>query len=55
MMLFAQALVERGMLDGLILQVGNFAGSVTTTFQERPWLWAVVVLGVVLLLRKGKA
>jgi hypothetical protein len=52
--MLAQALLEKGMLDGLILQFANVATGVSVAFQERPWLWIVVAVGVILLLRKGR-
>jgi hypothetical protein len=44
----AQALIEKGLLDGAIAGVSSAVDAAGAVFQERPWL-VVVVAGIVVL------
>lgn len=47
--MIAQAMLEKGLLDGAASSISNVVYPVASVFQERPWL-AVVVAVVVFLL-----
>ena len=52
--MFAQALIERGALDTLIAGVVVSFNQVSLMFDDRPWLWVVLIVGLLLLARRGK-
>jgi hypothetical protein len=53
--MFAQALVEKGMLDSLSTGFADAFSAVQTSIGDHPWLWAsVAVLILILLLRTGR-
>jgi MYXO-CTERM domain-containing protein len=50
--MFAQALLEKGMLDSLATGFSNAFAGVQTSVDDHPWLWAALaVLLLFLLLR----
>jgi len=52
--MFAQALIEKGALDGVIAGVMTSLGNLGQTVQNRPWLWLVLAVGLMLLVRRGR-
>ena len=52
--MLAQALIEKGMLDGAIAGVSTFLLNVGEMVQARPYLLIVVAVVIVLLLRRRR-
>jgi hypothetical protein len=50
----AQALVERGMLDGAITGVSGFFTNLTYTVEDKPYLLIIAAIVLALLLKKRR-
>jgi hypothetical protein len=50
---WAQALIERGMIDGFISGFGGLLTHVTVVVRDHPWMWIVAGLGIAFLIRGG--
>jgi hypothetical protein len=50
----AQALAEKGLLDGAIAGVSGFFTNITGTIQDKPYLLIVVAIILALLLKKRR-
>ena len=49
----AQALLERGLLDSLVVGIDWLITSSTAVVVAHPWIWVVVAAALALLLRDG--
>ena len=50
----AQALAEKGLLDGAIAGVSGFFTNITDTVQDKPYLLIVLAIVLALLLKKRR-
>ena len=49
----AQALLERGLIEGVITGIGTLLGRLSFAVQEHPWLWIVIALVLAVLIQGG--
>jgi hypothetical protein len=49
----AQALLERGLLEGALSGIGAIVTRASVVVQDRPWLWVAGALALLLLFRGG--
>jgi hypothetical protein len=51
---FAQALLEKGMLDGAVTGVSGFFNDLTYTVQDKPYLLIIAAIVLALLLKRRR-
>ncbi len=53
-MIVAQALIEKGMLDGLLMSFASFTREAMVTFQQNPVVSVLLLVVVILLIMRSR-